>query len=251
MDENKLAIRNEEIQTRANSVMVTLENLDKVEGFVSEIQAFMKEIDNHYDDLIKEAHLLHKKTIAKKAFFYDPLKTILDSLQRKIIDFRKAEEEKRKREEERIRKENEEKIRVAREKAEKEMEIARAKEKVRLEEEAMKEAAKFSEIGDHATADLVLETVPEPVIEMIFEPVVDLTPLPVAPKTEGVAYIPIYKAKVVNLMELVKAISEGRASLSYIEANMTALNSVARAQKKYFSIPGVVCEEDQSRRRTK
>ena len=47
-----------------------------------------------------------------------------------------------------------------------------------------------------------------------------------------------WSAQVVSLRELVKAAAANPAYLCYLEANETALNAAARAQKQLFAVPG-------------
>jgi hypothetical protein len=58
-------------------------------------------------------------------------------------------------------------------------------------------------------------------------------------KAQGVSYRDNYSAEVVNLMELVKAVAEGKAPLYYLEANLTSLNTWARNSKGSEAMPGI------------
>lgn len=64
------------------------------------------------------------------------------------------------------------------------------------------------------------------------------------PKVAGLSTRKAYKAKVIDLMALVKAIAEGKAPVAYVLANEQVLNKMAAALKEQMSIPGVELEED-------
>lgn len=66
------------------------------------------------------------------------------------------------------------------------------------------------------------------------------------PKVEGVSHRKLYKAKVVNLRELARAVADGAVPESYIEPGQTVLNGVARSLKEAFNVPGCVLETDDS-----
>jgi hypothetical protein len=64
------------------------------------------------------------------------------------------------------------------------------------------------------------------------------------PKVAGLSSRKNYKAKVTDLMALVKAVAEGKAPLAYVMANEVTLNKMAKALKEQMSIPGVELVED-------
>lgn len=97
------------------------------------------------------------------------------------------------------------------------------------EEAQLAAAEQLAEAGMTAAADAVMEAAP------VIEKVVIAGPS----KAEGVSYRTTYSAEVVSLIELVKAVAEGRASIACINADMVVLNSLARASKGTFPIPGV------------
>lgn len=128
-------------------------------------------------------------------------------------------------------------------------EQARIAEEKRKQEEAARKAAedaalaaaeKLAAEGMTAAADAVLST-----------PVATVKVDIAAPeKADGVSYRDAYSAEVVDLMTLVKAVAEGKAPISYLEANTTALNGWARATKGAEALPGVkvVVQSIQARR---
>ena len=97
------------------------------------------------------------------------------------------------------------------------------------EEEQIKLAEKLAAEGKNDAADAAISA-------PVFIPKAEVAELE---KAEGVSYRDVWSAEVVDLMALVKAVAEGKVSLSYLAANDTALNSWARTTKGAESIPGV------------
>jgi hypothetical protein len=62
---------------------------------------------------------------------------------------------------------------------------------------------------------------------------------PTLEKMPGGSVSKLYRGRVDNLMELVKAVAEGKASIEYLAPNEAALNNEARARKSTMDIPGV------------
>jgi hypothetical protein len=129
------------------------------------------------------------------------------------------------------------------------IERARVAEERRVaEEKARKEAEDAALIAAQALKDAGMDKAAEAVLE---------TPVTIAKveidepqKAEGLSYRDQYSAEVLSLMELVKAVAEGKAPIAYLEPNLTALNSWARSTKGTDAIPGVRVnvEHIQSRR---
>jgi len=70
-------------------------------------------------------------------------------------------------------------------------------------------------------------------------PVIEAVKAPEVAKGDGVSYRTTYSAEVVSLMDLVKAVADGSAPITMLEANLTSLNGWARITKGTESIPGV------------
>lgn len=108
------------------------------------------------------------------------------------------------------------------------------------EEAALAAAAELADAGMTAAADAALEA---PVVV----PKIDIAG---PEKAEGVSFRTTYSAEVVNLLELVKAVAAGSIPVSYLTADMTALNGWARSTKGTDTIPGVrVVSRDSMARR--
>ena len=99
----------------------------------------------------------------------------------------------------------------------------------KAEDEALKNAQRLQDAGMNDLAEVILSAPVE----------VEKVRIPEPAKAEGVYYTDHFSAEVVDLMALVKAIAEGRQPITYIEANMTALNGIARSAKEAANIDGV------------
>jgi hypothetical protein len=83
-------------------------------------------------------------------------------------------------------------------------------------------------------------------VEDIFDAPVAVVAAPVQSsyqKASGLSVRSNWQARVVDLKALCKAVGAGKVPIEYVQVNMTALNSRARADKSTMSIPGVVAFE--------
>lgn len=189
-----LAVRSGDDYERAASLLLAVKQLRKA-------------LDEAYDDNIADAHRAHKKLLAKKASFEQPLIDAERQLKARLLAY---DTEQR-----RIRAEEERKLR---EEARKIEEEARLKEAERLENE-----------GRQREAEAVLDA-------PSFVPAVKAPPA--TPKVEGVSYREIWSAEVDDLVELCRGVADGTVPSSYVTANMTAINQKARAERGAFALPG-------------
>jgi hypothetical protein len=124
-----------------------------------------------------------------------------------IVKYREEEERQRRAEEARLR------------------QIARQQE----EERRLQEALLAELEGNHEEAeDILAEEV------YAVPPIVEKT----LPKVEGISTVETWKAEIVDLMALVKAVAEGRAPISLLSGNQTAVNSIAK-HKGTLTYPGI------------
>ena len=114
-------------------------------------------------------------------------------------------------------------------------ELAEAEEAERLrkQQEALAKRAEKAEASGHEEK---AETLREQAATAVY-----VAPAPIAapPKVSGLSSRKTYSAEVTNLMDLVKAVAEGRAPLKYLVADMKVLNTIAGALKNDFDVPGV------------
>lgn len=117
-----------------------------------------------------------------------------------------------------------------------------------LQRKAQEEADRAAE-EERLRAAIVAEesgATDEEVSGIVDAPVVAVA-APVAPtyaKAAGVSKRDNWKAKVTDLHALVKAAAKDKSLLAYLQANDSALNNRAKADKQTLNIPGVVAWND-------
>ena len=90
-------------------------------------------------------------------------------------------------------------------------------------------AVEYENAGEKDLAEAIIE---QPTIKTTFE-------IPKAAQAQGIQYRWNYGARVLNVMELAKAVVAGKAPAHYITANIVALNASAKSMKEDFIVPGV------------
>ena len=201
------------LKTEAEGFEITnQESYNLANEFGRRIKQSMKTIDDYCDPVIEAAHKAHKAACDQKKALYAPFeaaKNIIDGKQ--IAWYRaeqaRAEEERRKAEEE------------ARKKA---------------EDEALAKAQELQDMGMDEAAE---EAISQPVV---IEKVAVAAPM----RAGGESFRETWKAEVVDLMALVKAVAEGKQPLAYLEANTTTLNRAAAMFKGTSQIQGVKIVSD-------
>jgi hypothetical protein len=182
---------------------------DAANAFLEKCDAALRRINEIHDPAIKAAHEAHKKALEAKKSNAGQIEQLRAEVSRKMAAWWKAEQQ-----------------RLADERRAAEEEARRKAEEVRL-----KEAEALEQAGMNEAASASLEA-PLPVADFI-------KPVTGPQKASGISYRDNWKAEVVDLMTLVKAVASGKAPLSYLEANMTALNQAAKALRGTQDIPGV------------
>lgn len=121
----------------------------------------------------------------------------------------------------------------------------------RLQEQRQREAQEKAEADEAARrAQLAFEMEESGAEEAEIEQVVSAPIVAVAPpvesyqKASGVSRRENWKARVVDMKKLCKAIAAGKVPVDYVEANFTALNARARADKSTMNVPGVEAYDD-------
>jgi hypothetical protein len=237
------------IPNQARAITVTDQGtLDAAARMLTEvIKPLRKEAADVFDPIIRKAHEAHKEAIAGKAKVEKPLIEAEDILKRSVGGYLAEQDRLRSLEETRIRLEHE-----ARQRQEaRDAEIRRREEEQALNEQIAREHAEELErrietaeaFGDAPEVIAALCNTPEPepvrlAPEMpVYVPAPTVAPRYVAPA--GVSTTQRWKAEVTSLRLLCRAIAEGTVPAHYVEANMTALNGMARANKQALNIPGV------------
>jgi hypothetical protein len=122
---------------------------------------------------------------------------------------------------------NEEQERIRREEERKAIEAA-AKEEEKLRLEMAKQAEELG--ASKETVEEILITpipIPRPVVAATFRP------------ATGISNRINYRAEVTDIRALCRAVADGKVSPLLVEANLSALNKLASAEKETLNIPGV------------
>lgn len=107
------------------------------------------------------------------------------------------------------------------------------RERIKKEEEKLnKKAEKAEEKGDLTKADELRAKAGDLAYQA---PVV----APTAETPKGISMRDDWYAEVTNLAELCRAVVEGKASITFIQPDMTALNKQAKSTKNNWALPGV------------
>lgn len=194
-------------------VIKTQDDYDKMSVFLVGVKKLIKKVGEAFDPVVEAAHKSWKVAVAQRKEQLDPLEQAERIVKSRGVEFLV--------EQERIRAEEERKARA-------EAEAAERKRKAELEAQAQRHEAN----GNIAKAEERRE-----MAEQVF-----VAPRPVvagAIKAEGQSLKEVWSAEVVDLAALVKAVAEGRAPITLVMADQTALNKQAKATKDAFPIPGV------------
>lgn len=215
---NELTVIEKESQDlvgKANSYQVKTQSDYEIGGeFLRAIKGLQKKVNETFDPIVKSAHNTWKESIAKKNMHYEPLEEAEKIVKSKRIEYFDEQE------------------RIAREKQEKLEREARAEEE-RKRKALEERARKAEEAGKAEKAEELRQKAEEVRVE---------API-VAPRVENIKGESIreqWYAEVTDLKLLCKAIAEGKAPITFIEANMPMLNKQAASMKNTWEYPGVV-----------
>ena len=163
-------------------------------------KALLKEIDEGYNDIIRAAHQLHKKAVARKAKYYSPVEDGVKFVKGLLERFDRDQEEKRQAEERRLR------------------EIARKEE----EERRLQEAIEAEANGETDISEAILE---EPVY---IPPVIVQKEIPKV--SGGPVYRTVWKFRIKD---------KDRIPKEYMIPDEVRIGAVVRAMKDQANIPGI------------
>lgn len=215
MTEAQLEIQAPSIEQQALAIRVTDEfTCAEATGLLGVIGGMKEEAEARFRPIIARAHQTHKEALAQENIVIGPLKRGEIFLRNAIalymreLDLRRIEEQ-----------------RVA------EDEAKRAQEELLEQRVIMAEArgASYEEV-----AAIIAQPVPIPMARYV----------PPPPKIAGISARINYRAEVTNMRDLCKAVAEGRLDPSYVDANMSVLNALARSSKGRANVPGVIFRED-------
>ena len=160
-----------------------------------------KNIKEAYDDLANSAYKHWKAICAKRASFLDPAKEQATAIKQMIAVYDMEEERKR----------------------------------IELERKLREEAIKKEE--ERILQD-AMEASPEEA-EIILSQTINVAPVIIPREKSKVRFREIWSAEVTDLMELVKAVAEGKVSVQSILPNMAWLRKKAEHEKLEMRVPGV------------
>lgn len=200
------------------------------------------EIVSHHEPIKKSAWAAHKAAVAAEKKLLAPVDEALSILRGSIGDWDRRQEQLRRQEEARQREEAR-RQEIERRKSEAESLAAqrKAEEEARLSAavEAEKSGASAEEVD--FVMDAPEEFTPTPPVSI---PVSAPRSTPTYQKAAGISRREVWSAEVVSIQELVRAVADGKAPITLIQANNTALNGMARSLKSAMAVPGVraVCQ---------
>ena len=191
---------------------------DSANSFLRAIKNLQEEIKGTFRPIISAANATWKSALAEEKKHLEPLEKAESLVKDKMLEWM--------REQERLRREQEAKLQAE-------------AERKRQEAIAKAEAARAN--GKEAKAEKYEEkaaNIIAPCLSSSFD-------------KGSVSVRKTYHAEVASLIELVKAVAGGKVPLMSIEANLTFLNSQARALKETLDYPGVkvIAEDNLSTRR--
>ena len=231
------------------------------------IKEMTDEVVSHHKPMVDAATISLQRAREARDKYLDPLKeadrALMDGRSRWAAEQERIEQEKRRAEEEKRRAEAAEAARKLREQLEKErqaaLERARQEEEARrlaAAEEAERRGASEAEVQAALDAPVDMPSASDAMTTEEINAIVEAeqaslsTAPPVAKEGPAVRYQ--YSAEVVDLYKLVKAVADGSAALTCVEANVPTLNRIAAAMKDGFQLPGCkLCKKPVDNRRTK
>ena len=216
-DEKELETKALSWPAKAQTIAITdQKSYNDAAEFVLRIVGLRKQVVDHHAPIKTATHKAHKEAVSAEKKLLDPLQQAETIIKRAISDWDAKQE--------RIRIEEQRKLEAAQRKADEDARLALAQE---AEENGATEE----------TVDEILET-------QVVAPAV--VAAPTYQRTSGISTTKRWRAEVVDIKALCRAIGEGNMPTNIVQANMTVLNSLARALKESFKVPGCKAVIDSS-----
>lgn len=248
---------------QARALVITNQaTFDAAGDFLKGVVAMRAEITGTFGPLKQKAFEAHRAICAEETRLLQPVSDAERIVKGARISYQA--------EQERIRQERERQARLEAERQAAELrrqqieaerhrqeELRRQREAEEAERQKLAEEtfdAAIAAGADEGTLQEIVELAagPSAVIEVPYVPEPSaFVPLPViAPtvqKTAGISLRKTYRAEVVSLRELCRAVADGRVPESYVTPALPALNRIASAQREQFQVPGcrVVVEQNE------
>jgi hypothetical protein len=201
-EQSALSVRDE-----ANAIaIVDQQTYDAAAAKFNGVCALEKEITGHYAPMKEAAHKAHKAVCDAEKQILAPVQEAKRILSRSIGAWDEEQDRLRREEQRRL-----------------ELEA-----KKRADDEALSNAIDAEQSGADAEEIEAVLSSPTPIQKVSAAPTYQKQ----VPTRES------WSAEVVSLRELVKAAAANPAYLCYLQANETALNAAARAQKSVLNVPG-------------
>ena len=190
-------------------------SFEEAGAFLKDVKTREKAWEDFFAPMLRDAVDAHKGILARKKQVLSPLEQAEGIVKTKVVTYNLEQAEI-----------------AARIQREQEAAARKAEEDRRLADAA---AAVEAGIPEEA----VMETFDAPIVPM------SVAPAPPPPKVAGLSFATSYKAEMTSLHELVKFVAANPSHLNLLLPNMTALHSMAKAQKEGLSLPGIRVVKEQ------
>lgn len=217
---DQLSTQSTSLATKVKSItVVDMKTANQAAEYRTAGKAILKQIDDMFDPVIKSAHEQHKKAIALKKQFTDPINAnVITPVNSQLTAFERKREQERQAEQRRLQEE-----------ARKEQ-----------EQRALEEAQHLQAQGQHEAAEQVVQEAieaPAPVVLVEKE------------KIEGVSMRSVWKWEIVDLAKIphnLLVVSKNPANGLNQEISTTGIGALVRSLKKMAEqqIPGIRVWED-------
>lgn len=212
IDPEAKEIKNEALAwpEQANAIEITdQQTYDEASTFLADIARLKKKIVDHHKPIKEATNAAHRAAVAAEKELLAPISEAEKIIKAAIGEWTREQQA---------------------------IEAARQKRLRELQQKA-DEDARLALAAQAEDAGACEETVDEILNTQIVRPVVAVGK-PVYRKAPGVSTQQRWKAEVVDIRLLCRAIADGKASSELVQPNMTALNGMARAMRQTFSVPG-------------
>lgn len=264
-----MEVQEEQMQEKVSPIVAEAEALvvdsqevvEKGTEVVKGIKALVKEVNETFDPIIKQAHKAHKEAVGTKKRHLEPLDKAEQTIKAKIAQYLDHVEEEQRKEEERAReqarKEHEKKLKAAERKVtrltekagtiQEEIDALEAGlEKETLDEEGVEEQAIRARIATlRKRLDNTSEAIEEHATEAEAPSFTPPAP-PTTPPARKVAGMSSRKKTVVNVVNptlLIRAVADGKVPVSVVKFDETAIRKLVDAGMK---LPGVAARHKRS-----
>lgn len=245
------------VQTAGTMVIQTAENYTFAAGFLKQVKAAQKKVDDTFDGTIQSTHKAWKDALALKQTFEGPLKSAETTIKQKMLTFQQEQERIRLEEQRRLQAKADEEARREREKNEAAARLQREKElaaqreadearrKAQEEQDAVKRVALQKEAEKRqaeATAAAAKAEAKEEAAAQVTAPVIQVASI--TPIIKGQVTRTAWKATVTDKKAAIAAVLQWPDYGVYITLEAGELNKFAARTKGQVSITGLTFAEE-------